>query len=98
MPKIDTLDALGDEMNSILNTLWTHSKHILSALWAHSEHTLSTLWIHSEYTLSTLWRYAQDLTKSQKTLPTDSLSNTDPRDASASKNVWQRFKKDLTKI
>ena len=32
MPKIDTLDALGDEMTSILNILKTYSEHTLNIL------------------------------------------------------------------
>ena len=37
MPKIDTLDALDDEMTSILNTLWRHSDETLKTLWRHSD-------------------------------------------------------------
>ena len=55
--------------------------------WTHSEHTLNTLWTHSEHTLKIAWWFAQDLTKSEKHSPlAHSLSNMDPRDASASKN------------
>ena len=46
-----------------------------------------------QQTLNTLWRYAHDLTKSQKReLITESLSNMDPRDASASKKKEKRVK------
>ena len=43
MPKIDTPDALDDEMTSLLNTLWTHSEDTLKTLWRHPEYALKTL-------------------------------------------------------
>ena len=71
MPKIDTRDALGDEMTSILNILWTYSEHTLSTLWTHSEHILNTFWTYSEHTLKTLEHTLNTLwTHSKHTLTT----------------------------
>ena len=49
MPKIYTLNALGDDFNM---------EHTLNIL----EHTLNTLWTHSEHS-NTLWTYFEDMPK-----------------------------------
>ena len=61
---------------------WTQSEHNLNKLWTHSEHTLNTLWTYSE-DKPKIWQNPQNINQSV----TDSLSNIDPRDASASKIV-----------
>ena len=78
MPKIDTLDALDDEQT--LSTLWTHSEHTLNTLWTHFEHTLNIPW--------TYLKICPRFDKISKTLINQSVSNRDPRDASASKKDW----------
>ena len=64
------------------NKLWTHSGRTVNTLWAHSEHILNTLWTYSE-DKPKIWQNPQNINQSV----TDSLSNIDPRDASASKIV-----------
>ena len=75
--------------------LWTNSEHTLKLLWTYSEHTLNILWTYPEHTLNILWTYSEHTLKIcprfdqiSKTSPTHSLSNIDPRDASASKNWY----------
>ena len=76
-----------------LNIPWAYPEHTLNIPWTYPKHTLNILWTYLEHNLKIAWWYAQDLTKSQKHYPpTDSLSNMDPRDDSASRNNLEPWK------
>ena len=76
-----------------LNLVWTYSEPPLNILWTYSEPTLNLLWTSSEPALNILWTCSEPalkicprIDKISKTLLSDSLSNMDQRDASATKN------------
>ena len=87
------LNLLQTCIQPAVNLPWTCSEPALNLLWTYSEPTLNLLWTYAKYTLNILWTYTKHTLKIcprfnniAKTLVTHSLSNMDPRDASASKN------------